>query len=400
MKPSPINDGLSGSLLSNLADAHVLVWHWDILAQGFTCSQAIETIFQYPQKTIGSDINWWYACVHADDRERVRSTLESLLKSDAQTWVDEYRLIRGDQSIAAVLSQGYVERNRKGNPINLIAVTLDITQHSNSKQAFEEQSQSLLKQALAEKAKAEAASNSKNQFLALMSHELRTPLHTIISATNACLEGYLGPLNDKQTEYLSLVSQSSDHLLGIINNILDIAKIEAGKLVLEYDTIDLQSFIQQAVGIVEPLMKERGQEFTIELAESLPLVFSGDFMRLKQALCNLLSNAYKFTPEGGKITLRCYEVTKKELVFSVIDEGYGIHEDHLEQIFQPFEQVASNHERNIKGTGLGLPLAKQIVALHGGTIDVSSCLGQGSTFTIRIPHLSNPSKKPSTSKKA
>lgn len=227
----------------------------------------------------------------------------------------------------------------------------------------------------------------KDQFLASTSHELRTPLHTIITGSNMLQDGLLGPLNEKQSEYIAMIRSSGEHLLYLINELLDIAKIEAGKLSLNIQANDLREFIDQALLPVMPLIHEKNLRFSLHLAENLPESFQGDPIRLKQVLFNLLSNAIKFTSSGKELQLHCYaSEDKRMLVLSVRDEGFGIYKSDLKRIFEPFEQGTQPQEGGyIKGTGLGLSLAQRIVEMHQGTIQVKSEVGVGSEFSVYLP---------------
>lgn len=267
--------------------------------------------------------------------------------------------------------------NERGLLLGFFKITRDITERR--------EMETQLAQA---KETAIHANQRKNQFLASISHELRTPLHTMISASGMMLEEMLGPLSEKQTEYLSLINHSGEHLLQIINDLLDVAKIEAGKFTINPHPIDLLDFIEHTRLLVEPLLDEKRQRFVLTLEDGLPLSFYGDAIRLKQVLCNLLSNANKFAPVQSVIELQC-SFDNGNLIFAVRDEGPGISQPDLERILLPFEQGIDTYQGHIKGTGLGLPLAKKIIELHHGTLEIKTQVGQGSTFSVSIPHTQN-----------
>ncbi len=228
----------------------------------------------------------------------------------------------------------------------------------------------------------EAASRHKSEFLANMSHELRTPLNAIIGFSEVLRERMFGELNPKQAEYVEDIHASGRHLLSLINDILDLSKVEAGRMELEPAPFDLQMALENALTLV----RERAgrHAITLELVADERLgEFVGDERKIRQVLLNLLSNAVKFTPEGGRVT-----VTAKPgdgvVEISVGDTGIGIAPEHQEAIFEEFRQVG-NHARKREGTGLGLTLAKKFVELHGGRIRVESEVGKGSTFTVTLP---------------
>jgi signal transduction histidine kinase len=228
----------------------------------------------------------------------------------------------------------------------------------------------------------EAASQHKSEFLANMSHELRTPLNAIIGFSEVLGERMFGELNEKQEEYLKDIHASGQHLLSLINDILDLSKIEAGRMELELADVDLPQAIQNAVILV----RERALRHGLTLEQSIdPRLgeIRGDERKIKQVLLNLLSNAIKFTSEGGRVGVRAAPVGGNVEV-AVSDTGVGIAPEHLEAVFEEFRQVGTA-EKKAEGTGLGLALARRFVELHGGRIWVQSQVGAGSTFTFTIP---------------
>ncbi len=231
---------------------------------------------------------------------------------------------------------------------------------------------------------AEAASRAKSDFLANMSHELRTPLNAIIGFTELILDLKFGDLNSLQEEYLGDVLQSARHLLSLINDILDLSKVEAGRLELELTEVDLQYVLLGSLVMI----KERAMKHGIQLSTDLdlfPSTIIADERKLKQILYNLLSNAVKFTPDGGNVRLAARLTDQIEI--TVADTGIGIRQEDMERIFNPFEQVDGSVSRKYVGTGLGLTLTRRLVELHGGKIWVESRGdGKGSTFHFTIPH--------------
>ncbi|CAM2822086.1 hybrid sensor histidine kinase/response regulator [Rariglobus hedericola] len=230
---------------------------------------------------------------------------------------------------------------------------------------------------------AEAANTAKSAFLAMMSHELRTPLNSILGLSESLIERLHGPLSDKQDRYLHLVLTSGRHLLSLINDILDLAKIESGREDLQLVPCQIGAFCNSALEVIQPMVTKRGQSISVELPSS-PLYVSADGRRLQQILVNLLGNAVKFTPVGGRLGLRV-EATSSHVTLCVWDEGIGIGSTDLARIFKPFVQLDARLAREYGGTGLGLALVKQLVALHHGNIDVTSTAGEGSCFTVTLP---------------
>jgi len=229
----------------------------------------------------------------------------------------------------------------------------------------------------------EVANKHKSEFLANMSHELRTPLNAIIGFSEVLLEKMFGEINAKQQDYLSDIHSSGRHLLALINDILDLSKIEAGRMELEPSDFDVPTALQNAMTLV----RERAQRHGIALSLQIdPAVreLRADERKFKQILVNLLSNAVKFTPDGGRVALRARPV-ESWLEVSVSDTGIGIAPEDQEKVFEEFRQVGGDYKTKQEGTGLGLALARRFVELHGGVISVQSELGKGATFTFTIP---------------
>ncbi|MCH8098549.1 MAG: PAS-domain containing protein [Proteobacteria bacterium] len=232
---------------------------------------------------------------------------------------------------------------------------------------------------------AEGANRAKSDFLALMSHELRTPLNAIIGFSEIIKSEMMGPLgNPKYREYASDVFDSGQHLLGLINDILDLSKIEAGKMELEEDDVDVAEVIGSCLRLVMERATKDGVKLATEIPDDLPALHI-DERKLKQILLNLLSNAVKFTPEGGSVTVKTWFRPESGFVIQVADTGVGIALEDIPKALTPFGQVDSRIDRKYEGTGLGLPLTKSLVEKHSGSLDLQSEVGIGTTVTVRFP---------------
>lgn len=229
---------------------------------------------------------------------------------------------------------------------------------------------------------AENADQLKSAFLATMSHELRTPLNSIIGFTGIILQGLAGPLNNEQRKQLGLVQHSARHLLALINDVLDISKIEAGELKISTDTVEIIPAIRSVIKTMQPIANQKGVDLVTDLDPKTGFV-TGDQRRIEQIIMNLLSNAIKFT-EKGTITIKT-QVISGEINLAVQDTGIGMKNEDLATLFRPFHQIDTGTTRKHEGTGLGLSICKRLVELHGGKIMVTSTLGEGSTFTITLP---------------
>ncbi len=230
------------------------------------------------------------------------------------------------------------------------------------------------------------ADRLKSQFLANMSHELRTPLNSIIGFSRVILKGIDGPVNETQGQDLQAIYNAGQHLLGLINDILDLSRIDAGKMELAFSEVDLAEIIRTVMGTATGLIKDRPIELMIDVPDDLPLI-QADNIRVRQILLNLVSNACKFTEKGHVgVTARAVERSgQREVVVAVFDTGPGIAPADQSRLFEPFSQVDSSPTRKSGGTGLGLSICRQLVSLHGGRIWVESSLGEGSTFAFSLP---------------
>jgi signal transduction histidine kinase len=226
------------------------------------------------------------------------------------------------------------------------------------------------------------ASQHKSEFLANMSHELRTPLNAIIGFSEVLSERMFGELNEKQDEYLKDIHASGQHLLSLINDILDLSKIEAGKMELELSDFDLPMTIDNALMLIRERAGRRSIALNTAVGERVGQVHA-DERKIRQVLLNLLSNAIKFTPEGGRIEVEAKPVNGS-IEVSVSDTGVGIAPEDQEAVFEEFRQVGTA-DKKVEGTGLGLALSRKFIELHGGKIWVESQVGQGSTFTFTVP---------------
>ena len=237
---------------------------------------------------------------------------------------------------------------------------------------------------IAAKEAAEAANRAKSEFLANMSHELRTPLNAIIGFSGMMSDRMFGPLGDKYVEYANIIGDSGRHLLAIITDILDVAKADAERLLLAEEQVDIEEVVELGSKIVEDMARRAQIEFISEIAKPLPPMMA-DPAKLTQILVNLLSNAVKFTPPGGKVRLKVERRVHQGITFRVEDTGIGMSAEQIPIAMAPFGQISNSMTRQHDGVGLGLPLTKRLVELHGGTIEIDSEPGKGTIASVYLP---------------
>jgi PAS domain S-box-containing protein len=311
--------------------------------------------------------------------EGFRTVDRAVLASDEVRDIPEEVLVASNGAVRTMHTRKVTIRDDEGHPAFLLGVSEDITARKRAEQDIQRARDT-----------AEAANQTKSEFLAKMSHELRTPLNSIIGFSQLLEEESFGPLNDRQRRYVGNVLTSGRQLLELINDILDLSKVEAGRMELSLAAVALVPLLHEAIALVEPLAVQSRLHLSLEIEEPLPAVLV-DASRLRQVLYNLLGNAIKFTGPGGRVTLRAaWTKTRSRagarmIRITVQDTGVGIRPDDLERIFREFEQVDSDPTRNQQGTGLGLALSRRLVELHGGRIWAESEVGLGSSFHVELP---------------
>ncbi len=321
--------------------------------------------------------------IHPDDRERIRKDAVDLIKGNSSSPY-EYRIIDKQGNARWVIEQIH-SVEFEGKPA-LLVNTMDVTERKLSEielDIYRHHLEDLVRERTAEleiaKENAEVADRTKSAFLATMSHELRTPLNSIIGFTGILLQGLAGPLNGEQIKQLGMVKNSATHLLELINDVLDISKIESGRLEINPEIFDIRKTMEKVMGIVAPHAAKKGLALSLDIDENIG-VLSVDQRRLEQILINIINNAVKFTDEG-EVHVKCRR-ERSRVLFAVKDTGIGISPEDMEKIFKPFHQVDTGLARRHEGTGLGLSISKKLVEMMGGEIHVESQPGAGSTFTV------------------
>jgi diguanylate cyclase (GGDEF)-like protein/PAS domain S-box-containing protein len=340
------------------------------------------------------------------DREERAKILEAL-KEEGAVYNYETKLLKKDGfhvDISLTISR---LRDKAGNIIGTVGVSKDITEERQLREKLKDKNKELeeLTQSLEEKVlertrelekingELRRAHEVKGRFIANMSHELRTPLHSIVGFSEVLLDRTFGDINEKQQRHVTNILTSGKHLLHLVNNILDLAKIEAGRTDISHETCSLKAVTDEVFMIVKPLADRKRIELKTDISPEVS-DFTADKVKFKQVLYNLLSNAIKFTLESGQVGIRTEKLINRDLLpwaikgqeflkLSVWDTGVGIRAEDKERVFDEFEQL--DPSKSTEGTGLGLSLTKKLVELHGGYIDVESDYGKGSTFNVYMP---------------
>jgi PAS domain S-box-containing protein len=311
--------------------------------------------------------------VHPDDRERLRQGFASVTQERTEEFTLEYRIQRQDGSIAVVSEIGRRRLSEDGRLQTAFGTIQDITERKQTENALR-----------GARVEAEIANQAKSQFLANVSHELRTPLNAIIGFSEIMTGELMGPLGSSlYKEYANDIHESGRHLLAIINDILDLSRVEAGQTALNESTVEMQKLVAACLILVRGKAHEGGLTISVEAIGTVPDVIADERL-LKQALLNLLSNAIKFTPKGGSIRI-VTRTTPAGVEIAVADSGIGMDERELAHVAKPFVQLENWLVRKYEGTGLGLSIAKAFCELHSGWLQIVSAPGKGTTATIHLP---------------
>ncbi len=353
-------------------------------------SPQIETILGFtPQEWQVESPDLWSKQVHPDDLERAHAGyMRCFLYGEA--FDAEYRIHASDGRLLWFRDQAVMLPNENGKPHLIHGVIFDITERKQAEETIREYAANLERRVEQRTAELIRANRVKDEFLANMSHELRTPLNGILGFSESLLEGIRGPLTDRQSAAVEIIQSSGRHLLELINDVLDVSKIEAGKFEFHPEFVSVNDICHSSLNFIKELANKK--YIAVEYSPS-PEAASivADPRRMKQILVNLLNNAVKFTPEKGKVTLKVQtDSERSQMRFSVTDTGIGIAPDDLSKLFKPFVQLDSSLSRQYEGTGLGLMLVQKLVEMHSGEVQVESAAGSGSCFTVILPWIQEP----------
>ncbi len=353
------------------------IFDWNITTGQVFYSQQFFRILGYSRDSFVGNVEDFEALLHPDDAPKVWQYVERYLSGELSEYSNTFRMKGEHGRWVWINSRAKAIFDREGKPVRMVGAHTDIT--------YMKEYQEKLKE---EKTTAEKASRAKSDFLAHMSHEIRTPL-TAISGIAEIMQGNNTNLTDKQKHLIKTLHSSTSTLKDLVNDILDFSKIESGELELEHEVFDLPEIFQQVISIMSVQSRDKGLEFSFDYEGVKDLRFYGDRLRLRQIMINLIGNAIKFT-EKGSVKVRATQEQDEGnsyMRIEVADSGIGIAQESFDLVFERFKQADSSVSRKYGGTGLGLPITKNLVDLMGGSIKLKSVMGEGSTFSVLLPVL-------------
>jgi signal transduction histidine kinase/ActR/RegA family two-component response regulator len=356
-----------------LEASQIGIWDWDMVSGALLWDDRMLSVFGCKREDFKDDYDSWAKFVHPSDIEKANEQVQVAIETK-NMFNTQFRIShKFSGEIRHVRAMGKVFYNQKGEAYRMVGCNWDITEQMN-----------LIEEANLASTQAQNALETRSRFLANMSHEIRTPLNSILGMSELLLDGDLDP---KQREMLLLINYSGETLLNLINDVLDLSKLEAGKFNIVNNDFDLENMVKSCLGMFETQAMNKAIELEYEIEKQVPKTLFSDENRVKQILINLLSNAMKFTHKGGikvKVSVLKNTTNGSEIEFQVQDTGIGIPKDKQHKLFNAFEQADDSLTREYGGTGLGLTISKELSELLGGSISVESASGEGSIFSFTI----------------
>lgn len=348
-----------------LATGHVGVWDWDLVSDSMTWSDGHFSLLGLPSTSVPPSYATWAGRIHPDDLPLVEATMQDAREQGASFQVD-FRVVWPDGTIHWLEARGQFlgASGEGGEPVRMIAAMVDLTERKRAEAAMQEESR------------------QKDEFLAMLAHELRNPLAPIRNAVYVLRHG--GDVEPRMQRYCDMIDRQVGHMVRLVDDLLDVSRVTSGKIRLQKERVDLSAIVHHAVETVQPMIDRKRQVITFDPWPQA-IEVEADAARLLQVIANLLTNAAKFTPEGGRITLRT-ERAGESAIIRVRDTGVGIAPELLPRIFDLFVQGTVSPDRTEGGLGIGLPLVRRLVEMHGGHVEAHSAgLGQGSELVVTWP---------------
>jgi two-component system sensor histidine kinase/response regulator len=371
-----------------LRSAEMGVWSFDIVENRRVFDRQACCLLGIDPATFTGTAEEFFAAMHPEDVEEITVALSRTIDHDAP-FEPEYRAVWPDGSEHWIAARGSLFRDHQGRPARINGILWDISERKQVEQGVQELARSLEERVIERTRELDEtigqlteANEAKTRFLRSMSHELRTPLNSIIGFTGVMQQGLAGPTTEEQTRQLAMIRNSGRHLLALINDILDLSRIDAGAVEVHPEPIDVRGLLADLASECGASADSKGLALTVELSDPAPWL-SSDPVKLRQILLNLLSNAIKFTDAGG-VVLRALVPSSHVVEFSVSDTGPGIAVEEWDHIFGEFER-GFRQDPTVEGTGLGLAISRGLAGSLGGTLGVKSKVGKGSTFTLTLP---------------
>lgn len=361
--------------------ANIGTWDWDIETGDLYWSDQIWPLFGYEKSVTATTYENFIAAIHPEDRPFVTDAVTHCVET-GEIYNIEHRAVWPDGTVRWLHESGDVVRNKAGKALHMLGVVQDITERKMAEHALIESRE-----------EAETANRAKSQFLSSMSHELRTPMNAIMGFGQLLNMEIEQPLNASQKENVNEIMKASEHLLALINQVLDLSKVESGKIELSIENVLLGNVIAESLQLILPLADKNGiaiklyrdnKEFDLDELTLESSIVHADYTRTKQVIINLLSNAVKYNKKNGSIKLNCDKVNNETMRISITDTGKGLDKEQQSELFTAFNRLGYESS-DIEGTGIGLVITRNIVEMMGGRIGVESEPGVGSTFWFELP---------------
>lgn len=362
----------------SLIFANVGTWDWDIVEGTVHWTERVGPMFGYPEGRLDISRKEFLSVVHPDDQQKIDDATFGCINRGEDYHV-EYRVIWPDSTMHWLMESGDVVRDKNGKPLRMLGVVQDVT-HRKELEAAQAYVQGELVRA---KEEAERANRTKSEFLSSMSHELRTPMNAILGFSQLLEMDEQEPLSDSQRDSIREIHKAGHHLLELINEVLDLARIEAGRINLSIQAVSLENVLIECRNLILPLAESRAIHVEINPGQCQDKMVEADYTRTKQVLLNLISNAVKYNSNSGVVMITTEQCKNNRIRISVTDSGPGLTEEQQKQLFQPFGRLGAEN-RHVEGTGIGLVITKRLVELMDGSIGMESESGKGCTFWIEL----------------